>query len=58
MEGLFFYFSKHRVTKGFKFHAQPQAGAYSCFLMASDSARWEDHLQKKIVQNGPSLQIL
>ena len=23
--------SKYRVTKGFKFHAQPQTGAYSCF---------------------------
>ena len=27
-------------------------------LVASDSARREDHFQKKIVQNGPSLQIL
>ena len=25
--------SKYRVTKGFKFHAQPQTGAYSCLLM-------------------------
>ena len=32
MEGLCFYSSKYRVTKGFKFHAQPQTGAYSCFL--------------------------
>ena len=23
--------SKYRVTKGFKFHAQPQTGAYSCY---------------------------
>ena len=30
MEGLCFYSSKYRVTKGFKFHAQPQTGAYSC----------------------------
>ena len=30
MEGLCFYSSKYRVTKGFKFHAQPQIGAYSC----------------------------
>ena len=22
--------SKYRVTKGFKFHARPQTGAYSC----------------------------
>ena len=27
-------------------------------LVASDLARREDHFQKKIVQNGPSLQIL
>ena len=32
MEGLCFYSSKYRVTKGFKFHAQPQTGAYSCWL--------------------------
>ena len=32
MEGLCFYSSKYRVTKGLKFHAQPQTGAYSCFL--------------------------
>ena len=25
-----FMSSKYRVTKGFKFHAQPQTGAYSC----------------------------
>ena len=25
---VFFY----RVTKGFKFHARPQTGAYSCFF--------------------------
>ena len=31
MEGL--CFSKHRVTKGFKFHAQPQTGAYSCLAL-------------------------
>ena len=31
MEGLCFYSSKYRVTKGFKLHAQPQTGAYSCF---------------------------
>ena len=30
MEGLCFYSSKYRVTKGFKFNAQPQTGAYSC----------------------------
>jgi hypothetical protein len=26
-----FISSKYRVRKGFKFHAQPQTGAYSCF---------------------------
>ena len=31
MEGLFFISSKYPVTKGFKFHARPQTGAYSCF---------------------------
>ena len=31
MEGLCFYSSKFRVTKGFKYHAQPQTGAYSCW---------------------------
>ena len=24
--------SKYRVTKGFKFHARPQTGAYSCYF--------------------------
>ena len=33
MEGLYFYSSKYRVTKGFKFHARPQTGAYSCCLL-------------------------
>ena len=27
-----FISSKYRVTKGFKFHARPQTGAYSCYL--------------------------
>ena len=35
MEGLCFYSSKYRVTKGFKFHAQPQTGAYSCLALFS-----------------------
>ena len=26
-----FISSKYRVTKGFKFHARPQTGAYSCY---------------------------
>ena len=34
MEGLFFISSKYRVTKGFKFHARPQTGAYSCLIEA------------------------
>ena len=29
-KGCVFIFSKYQVTKGFKFHAQPQTGAYSC----------------------------
>ena len=28
--------SKYRVTKGFKFHARPQTGAYSCLLNLAD----------------------
>ena len=28
-----FMSSKYRVTKGFKFHARPQTGAYSCLLL-------------------------
>ena len=36
MEGLFFIFSKYRVTKGFKFHARPQTGAYSCYYYVTD----------------------
>ena len=34
MEGLgcVFISSKYRVTKGFKFHARPQTGAYSCYI--------------------------
>ena len=35
IEGLCFYSSKYRVTKGFKFHAQPQTGAYSCHNCSS-----------------------
>ena len=35
MEGLCFISSKYRVTKGFKFHARPQTGAYSCFPMGA-----------------------
>ena len=27
--------SKYRVTKGFKFHARPQTGAYSCYCIVS-----------------------
>ena len=29
--------SKYRVTKGFKFHARPQTGAYSCFPLLPPS---------------------
>ena len=29
-KGCVFISSKYRVTKGFKFHARPQTGAYSC----------------------------
>ena len=29
-KGCVFISSKYQVTKGFKFHAQPQTGAYSC----------------------------
>ena len=25
--------NRYRVTKGFKFHARPQTGAYSCFRL-------------------------
>jgi hypothetical protein len=40
MEGLgcVFISSKYRVTKGFKFHARPQTGAYSCYLISSPVA--------------------
>ena len=30
-KGCVFISSKYRVTKGFKFHARPQTGAYSCY---------------------------
>ena len=29
----FLFFQIRRVTKGFKFHAQPQTGAYSCYVL-------------------------
>ena len=29
--------SKYRVTKGFKFHAQPKTGAYSCLNCVHDN---------------------
>ena len=29
--------SKYWVTKGFKFHARPKTGAYSCFANSSGS---------------------
>ena len=32
---LFLPNSKYRVTKGFKFHARPQTGAYSCSVSTS-----------------------
>ena len=32
-KGCVFISSKYRVTKGSKFHAQPQTGAYSCILI-------------------------
>ena len=32
-KGCVFISSKYRVTKGFKFHARPQTGAYSCFTL-------------------------
>ena len=38
MEGLFFIPSKYRVTKGFKFHARPQTGAYSCYYLCLEIA--------------------
>ena len=34
MKGCVFISFKYRVTKGFKFHAQPQTGAYSCLIEA------------------------
>ena len=40
------------------FMRDPKLAHILVCLVASDSARREDHFQKKIVQNGPSLQIL
>ena len=31
--------SKYRVTKGFKFHARPQTGAYSCYILKERSTK-------------------
>ena len=31
--------SKYRVTKGFKFHARPQTGAYSCYILKEASTK-------------------
>ena len=30
---VFLFSSKYRVTKGFKFYARPQTGAYSCLII-------------------------
>ena len=30
--------SKYRVTKGFKFHARPKTGAYSCYTLIGNVA--------------------
>ena len=35
-KGCVFISSKYQVTKGFKFHAQPQTGAYSCFVLLAN----------------------
>ena len=42
MEGCVFISSKYRVTKGFKFHARPQTGAYSCFIWGSRGPEFND----------------
>ena len=37
-KGCVFISSKYRVTKGFKFHARPQTGAYSCLYPSGPAA--------------------
>ena len=37
-KGCVFISSNYQVTKGFKFHAQPQTGAYSCLNYPMTSA--------------------
>ena len=39
--------SKYRVTKGFKFHARPQTGAYSCFLRSIFLSSMSASIKKK-----------
>ena len=55
MEGLCFYSSKYRVTKGFKFHAQPQTGAYSCYSYAAD---WEGEISELVVAQVQNSQLV
>ena len=41
MEGLCFYFFQipGNKAKGFKFHARPQTGAYSCYILKEASTK-------------------
>ena len=39
MEGLCFYFFQIPGNKGFKFHARPQTGAYSCYILKEASTK-------------------
>ena len=50
--------SKYRVTKGFKFHARPQTGAYSCLIYDLMSVlvflggMWKDGKQRTCNEEG------
>ena len=42
--------SKYRVTKGFKFHARPQTGAYSCLLLlCCVMYEWSSHPGERLI---------
>ena len=37
----FFYFFQIPGNKGFKFHARPQTGAYSCYILKNKGSKYE-----------------
>ena len=48
--------TKYRVTKGFKFHARPQTGAYSCLTYGQITTHF--HMNTLLTENSKKTNLL